>query len=382
MVQATEDLFKQCLGEHYNFIIRPQWSYNYGIVGEFVEHFRGAIQSLEWIPLDEWESIAGCDPDTRIYCISFPRLERLNCLSHAAWGHEVGHVIAHEWLAERFEPLWKKEEPRIREEITKSVEKSSEVVSSLFRKTYMEEIVASQCDRTMEVARQGLEELLCDAVGVYLLGPAAVASLVEFSAGLGLDESPLDFGYYPAWRYRLRLVADACKEDLEGKHANAEAGKYPGPTLAPFIDWLNDALAVVDDTRDRAVLRRHVTTREAYALIEKNWGRISKDVMDRLAASPVKPYELSRRVPIIEALVGRLEVDVPPNEPCSFGPPASYQDILTAGWVFKIKSMRDDGKWANADSYEKLFRLVLKAIESAFVQERYGPILANESEEE
>jgi len=377
MVQATEAFFKLQGGLKCQFAIRPQWAFNYGIVGEFVEVCRTNIKLLPWIPLAEWEQGVGKLTDMEIYCVSFPRTHRLNPLSHANWGHEIGHIVAGRWLAKKFQAIWSEEEPGIKTEIEKDVLANPPPVIDLWKDVAIKETIAAKITLTMEVTRQGIEELLCDAIGVHLMGPAALASACEFCARYDLDESPvMRGGHYPPWRYRLRLMAEACQEDLQEHPPKAGSTKgYPGNMVTPYFKWLTQILNLVAKNADQEVLKKGVVTREAYKAIEKRWPVIKSEVIAQLPQLSSRPYRLHERIDIIEELVRKLSADLPPNEVGDWPSvsPASLEDILNAGWAFKLIRARTDAGWATTENYEKLFRLILKGIESSFVARTFGP---------
>ena len=114
-------------------------------------------------------------------------------------------------------------------------------------------------------------------------------------------------------------------------------------------------------------------TREAYRVIEDNWQQVRQQALELLPDEP-EPYRLFKRARFIEDLVRKLEDDTPPNEVGQWPDvsPASLQDILNAAWVFKIARVRPDSGWGTPDDFEKLSRLVLKAIEASFVHSTYG----------
>jgi hypothetical protein len=88
----------------------------------------------------------------------------------------------------------------------------------------------------------------------------------------------------------------------------------------------------------------------------------------------LRPYHLFKRANVIQELVQRLELHMPPNE-IGLPPdtlPASFEDILNAAWVFKAKKMREDSEWGSPENIHRLRLLVLKGIESSFVQRVFG----------
>ena len=282
MIQATESFLKRQVGDSTHFIIRPQWYCNYSLHGDFVEIYRTEIHALRWFPNSMWDDLIGQLAQEKIYCISFPRIERLNCLLHANWGHELGHIIASKWIQSNFARLWQGEEAQIKNTIEQVIRENPPPVEPLFRETIIRRAVAEGADTAMEAAKQGLTEIICDAIGAHLFGPAALAAAVEFSAPLSIDESPLTCDMYPPWRYRIRLMVQSCEEDL-AEHKD-KSFKYPGPVIEPFWNWLGETIHLVQSTEDRQSLNSAITTREAYRVIEANWQRIHMEALQLLPA--------------------------------------------------------------------------------------------------
>lgn len=380
MVQGTEQFLKHQTSPSTDFIIRPQWSYNYSLLGNFVEAYSTSIQGLEWIPIESWEESIGKLANESIYCISFPRIERLNCLLHANWGHEVGHIIAKKWIDNYFDQLWQAEETQIRNkierEIQQEIQRNPPPMDPLFAKFVVQEMSAEQVNNAMQVAKQGLTELICDSIGVHLLGPAALAAAIEFSAPLSIDESPLRCDMYPPWRYRIRKMVEVCEQDLQECSVDIDVRnvKYPGPVIQPFWNWLKETTYLVQNTADIESLNSNISTREAYRVIENKWQQVKKEALNLLPDKSTEPYCLSKQVLTIEQLVHRLEQDTPPNE-IGWWPknsPSSLENIINAAWIYKIAKIQKDPDWASTDNFEKLYRLILKAIEVSFVHSTFG----------
>jgi len=381
MVQATEAFLKRHVGDTHHFLIRPQWTFNYGIVGDFPQVYRTELGALSWIPLSEWEKLIGLDSDQKIFCISFPRSERLNAIWHVSWGHELGHILVREWLQDEFDKLWRLEDGKIRTEIEKELSRNPpQFIAPLFKDTFIKSIAAQQTKQAMEIARQGLEELICDAVGVHLLGPAVLAFVCEFSARFSPDESPLRCGSYPPWRYRIRLMVEACKEDFEPRTVIHDGRKfqYPGPEAHHYIDWLKEASSFVSTNKDKEILEGNIVTREAYRVIETNLRMGINQTLGHLR-TPIAQYRLHDRIMAINDLVQKLKKRLPPNEVGTWphASPARLEDILNAAWAFRVAKCTTDPKWGTPDDHEEMFRLVLKAIEASYVHSTFGPKLAN-----
>jgi hypothetical protein len=384
MIQATEQFLARQVGIASHFILRPQWSCNYSLSGEFIQYHRTAVGSMSWIPPEEWEEGLGDLGlvNKQIYCIAFPRIERLNALLHANWGHELGHIFAARWVQGKFGQLWAEEEGQIKARMQKAIEERFPQLpdQALFRRVVVDQRVSGLASTAMRAARQGLTELICDAIGLHLFGPAALAASIEFSAGLSLDESPTDCDMYPPWRYRLRLMFRACQDDFAGRtlRIGGKEVAYPGPVMDAFCKWLGGVERVVAQDSDRAVLSQDMAIREAYDLISGKWETIRAEALGMLPGSPQKPYRLTERIQTIENLVDKLEHDIPPSE-VGVWPhtsTASFEDIINAAWVFKANKLTQDKEWGSVRNIEKLYKLILKAIEAGFVQSTFGPKLA------
>ena len=370
MIQSAERLLKLAAGAKSHFIVRPSWSYNYSIVGEFASLYREFLSCWAWFPLDDWKKELGPSYDDSIYCISFPRIERANCLLHANWGHEVGHILTERWVSTDFVAAWAGDESKIRKPIEDHVNKNPPPVDPLFKAMAIQEIVAKQMRATMEAAKYGFVELLCDMLGVHILGLSALAANMEFSARFSLDVSPLQgSNYYPPWRYRLRKMLRYCAPDLNSN----EGMGYPNQEISAFIEWLRDGerLAAGDD--DTLVIQSNVVTREAYGFISAHWDEAAQKVTAMLPVTLSKPYRLHEHHGLIAKLIERLRQGVPPNETRHLsGQPATFQDILIAAWAYKVDQIKKSPSWGSPEEYDLLFRLVLKGCENSYVHSEWG----------
>lgn len=281
LVQATENLLQAHVGKQYRFIIRPQWSYNYAIVGDLFAHYRKLFSGLaDWIPLADWEGAVSEFANQRIFSISFPRVEKINVLTHANWGHEVGHILAAEWVRKHFGDFWSAGRHKIESEIRSYVVASPP--SGLGAPSSLEDIlVARYVEETLALTRTSLKELISDAVGAHLFGPAALASLAEFSSRFALDRNPVEGGGYPPWRYRLRNIADIVVPSLSAAN---KRGWHDA--LVRYTNWLEGWRSLTNDTPDRVVLNNDVRSRTAYALLESRWNEIRTEVLGYILADP------------------------------------------------------------------------------------------------
>ena len=124
---------------------------------------------------------------------------------------------------------------------------------------------------------------------------------------------------------------------------------------------------------DKKVLDDIVITREVYRFIQSNWDNWRDEILKNMPAKFREPYRLRNRVLALNILVEKLTDEIPPNEIGTWPltNPASLQDILNAGWAYKIKQSTVP-EWNTSENHEKMYRLILKAIESSYIHSYYN----------
>ncbi len=285
------------------------------------------------------------------------------------WGHEVGHILLAKWADTDFGVAWGADEPEIRTRIEENVLKHPLPVDPLFKAMAIQNVVANQMRATMQAARQGFVELLCDLVGVHIFGLSAFAATMEFAARFAMDVSPLQSSNYPPWRYRLRQMLEHCEKDLLDQ---AGIG-YPNSDIVALIDWLRTSYHLTATQTDMQVIESNIVTKEAYHFISRHWNDAAVKITSMLHGELSKPYCLREHHDQVAKLVARLRKGIPPNEVGHLSRyPASYQNILTAAWAYKLDQIAKNKWWGTPDEYNLLFRLVLKACESSYVHGRWG----------
>jgi len=385
MVQATEAFLKQHTPKECCFILRPQWSYNYGIKGAFVETLRACFASLgKWMPLSDWEQAVGESGKCRIYCISFPRVERMNVLMHVNWGHEVGHILATDWLTAEFDGLWAQAKDVIQHRIKMNYENANRSPQEeLLKKIYRDQYVSETMKETMELTRSGFKELISDFVGAHLLGPAALACLGEFSVRFKLDANPCACGRYPPWRMRLRTISEVVTKDLVEEDCFAGNSEYRALIL-PYVRFLQKVRDLASENDDVLEINADIRTLEAYKVIQQNWPAVQEEVLTFLPTESQAPYQLKQNLGVIHELVLRLKQGIPPNETGTWPDmaPAAIADIWNAAWAYSCLRLEENPSWGTPSNFDDLFRLVLKAIEVSYVQTKFGPEIKSISEHE
>jgi hypothetical protein len=228
-------------------------------------------------------------------------------------------------------------------------------------------------NNTLTLTRKALKELISDAVGVHLLGPAALASLCEFSCRFDMDAHPIECGGYPPWRYRLRKMSEIL---LTGLNAVTTTGWHSA--LRNYLEWFQGWQKMLAESNDdRDAINNDVRSRKAYELLERKYESIRTEVLGQLPPSRQPPYNMATRYQEIGELIERIELGVPPNETGTWPntTPAHMADIWNAAWSCKIYRFIEK-KDAQFNEYlDMLFRLTLKAIESSYVHRTFGPLV-------
>ncbi len=374
IIPIAESFLKEQIGPASNFIIRPTWSYNYSIIGEFWDNYSNMLKDFSWFPLEELKEKVGLNNET-IYCISFPRVERNNSLMHVNWGHEVGHILADRWERSDFDDMWQSVQPQIQLKIETNVRTDPSPFLPLFQEFAIKKFVSSSMQQIKDTTIGGIKELVCDIIGVHLFGPAAIAAAFEFSSRLNFDVSPLQCPYYPPWRYRLRKMIQYCKKDIDSNLNNS---------LDSFTDWLCKVEKLTESQEDIETLNSSIITEEAYNFIAINYNHIIKKVISYLPQTSQIQYNFHGRFEIIEKLIHRLNQKIPPNEVSNLSDnPASFQDIISAAWTYKIANeyghTTDKSEEKTIEDLNVLYNLILKACESSYVHRTFGPALRGEN---
>jgi len=353
-------------------MLRPQWKYNYTIsTGDLGEYYREhLVPILSATALDQL--FTGFPRGFHI--VSFPSIERKSALLHCDLAHELGHLIAEDYIRQESTEFVGLLSERVREHLTRLNESRTPKLEPLF----LQVEVSEHIDRALQVRRRALEELVSDMFACKLLGPAALFALHAVAMSFPLDLLPVSrSAYYPPWRMRLRLAIRVI----------AKAGLLPsqnstGHTFSS-MDQLQDRTAAVLDELNTAVAAT------------SDVAKISSDWLVSLAYESVE-----RALPMAEAfvdgehgakfmfaerlyaesygLVDRLIEQIPPNETGSGEEtqPASLEAILNAAWFYRIAFMPapfEAGEIAEEflEELETLNRLTLKAAEFAHLRTEY-----------
>lgn len=351
------------------FIFRPQWRYNYGILSGLIGFYRRSLEKE--IEKNKVEHIFKGVEDN-FYIISFPGFEKNNVLLHANFGHEIGHPIA---------KIYQNKEGESRSHILEIFRKVNDIVKENLVLPERLREVSRLTDAVLEIRQKGLEELICDLVGVRLLGPASLFAAEEVAhISYTFDTVGKETNYYPPWRYRIREMLT----DLREQGMNEILSNIP-PVLPP-------------DEKILAAIKRKINALEEIVLQEKDLDEINKTPLTAIAYDSITEtlpnvkrfldqtlsghvYNIKMRFSkSILPLCIRLREKIPPNaieEKSPLSPePIDFRDIINAGWFYKLAELSsmfeyDESKFYH-EEYDMINRLTLKGIELSEVSSEYS----------
>lgn len=362
LVRVLEDLLvqRQIHPGPCKLIAAPQTStYNYSIE-DLTEKIYRAITNL--FPKDELDSLRLTYP---IYLISFPRMERDSTLLHTVFGHEVGHLVAFQYVNRaEAEPTFSDEFATMFAPIKARIEKE-----------FQESDWMGELQKDQEILRanwkRGLEELISDYVGLLLFGPSMIfASYAVFSLH-DLDKPPAPLGYYPPGRYRLRfLLKELRSAGFVAAFEELAAKEGSGSAFAAVAAWLKEMEKLTNKTNDVDRLKENPVWAASYDWIEKSLPAAVVEAKTKVVAITYTKEKLIEDVP---ELIQRINMSVPPSEIGTYDQlrPASWASAFVAGWCYAIRNRNPQGGILTLKGHQLVNQLTLRAVEAILLKEQY-----------
>jgi len=313
-----------------------------------------------------------------LYRVRFPRVEKENILNHALFGHEIGHPIADEFFEKHEEGSQYQE--RLKSAV-KEIENEPEIADDLANcadSTERAQLVNEISDKLSQIHKRALVELVSDGVAVFVFGPSAIFSALDFFIRDQLDEIPSEDEYYPPTRYRWRHMLNVLAS--EG-HVDALRSLGFTPGQSALRDSLESALSYLESSTarstDRDVLNSDPYTRISYAWLEITLPEALTYARSRVSSLLYSRDLIPQEVP---ALLERLQASVPP---CEIGTwpnvrPVNWRSALVASWILALyqsldKSLSPD---LRKRAVQTTYSLATKGIEYIFLQKDYGTFAA------
>lgn len=344
----------------------PQPQYNYSIF-DLGDHLRGIVN--QYVPHSKQ---AGFDKhlNAPIKLISFPRIERDNMLTHAVFGHELGHPIATEFLEHELNtPAYAQAQTDIQKSVDSYVG-SLPIAATLSQAERLDK-VTNLVGMVLNIRKRAVEELVSDAVGILLFGPSAFFALYEVLWIGNWDSLPRGEALYPPSRMRIRRSL-ALLEDLGWPAAldNLKDDPIAGPYVTSAKAFLDEGRGLVQQATDEAAIDSKPIVKIAY-----DWMRSSID--DAVAFSKKRTagvaFEAQLKISDLPGLLERLQLGVPPNE---LGDPANsstvdHRSALLAAWLFKLQGVDSQADGAGNSAVDRLNQSTMRAVEYITLQDDY-----------
>lgn len=352
-------------------IASPGADYNYSIL-DLGQHISGLVQ--KFVPLSKQPDFAD-HVAKPIKLILFPRIERDNVLTHAIFGHELGHPIATEFLdAEAKAPAFSASQTTIQQQVDAFV--TAQPNTSSLDATQKLNLVTGLVRMVLEIRKRALEELISDAVGILLFGPSAFFAMLEVFWVGNWDSPPKHDSWYPPSRMRIRMGLQLL-DDLGWPQAidQMRSDGVAGACAEAAHEFLNEARVLVATNTDEQAIDGEPGLKFAYDWMRGTFPEAIAFSKQRVDANAFKADKIAD----LPGLIERLQLGVPPNE---IGDPldpvtVDYRSALFAAWTFKLRGLNPSlSEPLSARETDRLNQNTLRAIEYILLQEDYRRTMA------
>jgi hypothetical protein len=298
--------------------------------------------------------------------IYLPKLHRANGFLHVLVGHELFHPIVTEFfVSERPKCV-----PKLRE-LCQSYLSRKGTPTDLFFQQRLDALL----EHATSQWEKALTELMCDMGAVAIFGPAALWSLSGFAATQEMNSAPSHLNqYYPPWQMRLRVANDFLARFGNVSARMSElAVQLRQADLLEHSKLLESSIAqetVAFTTADLALDPMRELSVPVYDLVESC-------LFDAFGFIESKSCQFAKRwtetLSEIPSLLTRLSLNVPPSEIIESqkheSRAASMTAIVMACWIERLRLESSSSLVLN--SFRRLCRLMLKAIEDAELKRNY-----------
>lgn len=382
IVPAFEKLVSSFLPD-IQIMLRGMWRYNYSFhTNNQADLYRFYLREYaEYVPDTNIETDVLQEMQRPFHLISFPLLEQKHILLHCLLGHEIGHLLAADFITNEAEAkLIEKVKDQLEGLVDEQMAGFPSTAPDDLRRGVRERFLAQYIERFVIVWRRGMKELLSDAAAVLLFGPAALLAMLDLAMQEPMDSVPSEEGnYYPPWRMRLRYAYRILSD---------QGGWFPIPSqifegdvdrverVNRRIAWIKD---VVSGDADQKAIQSDAVAALSYEWIGQSMPVGIAYLLDErgLRDQRPSPDRMYGRLPI---LVERLDTKVPPNAietTLGDSSTATFAEILNAAWFQKVARPAFD---QDSDSFlpdavderNLMNNLTLKAIEFATLANDYA----------
>jgi hypothetical protein len=366
-------------------ILRPKWRYNYAVLmSDIAMTVRKAIENV--LPPAE---IDDCFRELKppLHIISFPYIERRAVFLHAALGHEIGHLLAEEFIRKDKATM----PNELAMEIVKAVQ-ADQSIGPLFKPVE----TIRRLRECAEYRKRAIQELGSDMVAVNLMGPAALFALDGIIGMRNLDDIPsVRNERYPPRRYRIRIMLKELQDHLSGLVDWSALSKVTlddcRHILEAYEKRIKELQSTATATDDARTLKTDKTVDIAYRWVDLSLASVAafvrsqcKDISEVSESFRQGKEDLGKGTGFWRKACNlahsRLERGLPPNtEDDTNVPPqaATVEAIMNAGWLHLLSSISPRpadvaGISDFVEQYQRAERLTLRALELADVQAMYS----------
>lgn len=349
----------------------PRADYNYSIL-DLGQHINGLVQ--KFVPLSRQPSFAE-HVAKPIKLILFPRIERDNILTHAIFGHELGHPIATEFLnTESSNPAFSAAQTTIQKQVDALVaaQSNASTMDPVGRLDQVTRLVRT----VLEIRKRALEELISDAVGILLFGPSAFFAMFEVLWVGNWDSQPKHDSWYPPSRMRIRMGLQLL-DDLGWPQAidQMKVDRVAGEYAEAVLEFLDEARGLAATNSDQMVINGDPVLKIAYDWVRNSFSAAITFSQRRVDAATFRAVKVAD----LPGLIERLQIGVPPNE---LGNPldpvtVDYRSALFAAWSFKLCGLNpSSSEPLSARETDRLNQNTLRAVEYILLQDDYRKAMA------
>lgn len=376
IVKPIEDITYDLI-QNVTIMLRSKWKYNYSVItNDIHKYYSYRITEINeniniGIKIQKPDNVFG-DFNKPFHIISFPSLEQKNILLHCLIGHEIGHLLIHKEFIDRLH------RPKILTEVLKP-----KIIKELKREgiNLRQYELTNKVNEAYEILIRGLDELLSDAIGTLIFGPAFLFSMYELAIQQDLDLQPkYDNNFYPPWRYRIRNIYQLL---FSKKYKILPFKNIKFKNTRQLIGRIKLINACVNKNTDLKIINQDIILNIVYKLIKEANHNLLPFIEKSIRKHIINPSKLYDHLPL---LINRIDNGIPPNV-IEYSNKrklvASLVEIINAAWVYKI--CWNDRYIINNKYNEKVFdkrnilnRLILKSIEYSYIEKKYNNI-SNES---
>jgi hypothetical protein len=360
----------KCVKPGAEVLLWPQSGYNYSL-RRILPQLKHLVENI--LPQEANDRIFS-KFNAEVFVISFPRIERNNTLTHVVFGHEVGHIIADEFLEyELTTSDYQASLGKLMQQITAAFPQQN-AIPNLHELTQYTNLV-------LLVRKRALQELLSDMTQWLFFGPSALFASFGILFSSSLDAPPSDPSFYPPSRQRLRLLYDLfVRSNVKAELDKVLTSTNLSSTKAQYDLFIGSISEIVSSDSDQQFLRTDPILKIAYDWIEATLPSAQKWTEARLTNYIFDQGTIAH----ISGLIERLDLSIPPNE-CGVYPNencATWQLAFLSGWLYKLQGVRVTGDKTTQFTEKEasnIDALVLRAIENIFLSNRYAKFVQEQT---